>query len=513
MRPNNRKKMNGKQKGFIVFMLALVVMVCFAAYVDARVGGGHGYSGRKSSSGRSGGGGGGGGGGEAIFYLIQLVFRYPKIGIPVLIIVGIIYFRSKSGNPEPDDLMSSLSTIDVSQRTPQKEASVEQLQKADPNFSMPLFLDFAHLLYVNIHQFAGRQALDKLSVYLSDSTQNYLKNKYKQAKEISNVVIGSCSISALNLSDNDEDYIAVSYETNFTQQNALEKNPVTYYERSTWRLARKKGIVSKGPGQMDRIGCTSCGAPLDDNQEGKCSYCGSELAKGTVTWYVKAITVFEKTSHSPDLSGGYAVEKGTSLPTRYHPQLAQKLAQFKTQHPAFSEAEFSQQARQIFITLQEAWTNQKWELARPLETDHLFQNHLYWINLYKRQKVRNVLKDINISKVQLAKVQKDAYFDAITVRIFASMIDYTATETGKVLGGNTSKPRPFSEYWTFIRRSGLVKKEQANEWDFNTKNCPNCGNSLNIGMSGKCEYCGSKITTGEFSWVVSQIQQDESYNG
>ncbi|HNC44227.1 MAG TPA: hypothetical protein PLU80_08675, partial [Acidobacteriota bacterium] len=61
----------------------------------ARPGGGHSYGGSRSS----GGGSGGGGGGEGLFFLLELIFRlifyYPKIGIPLLLIV-IVWFLYSS---------------------------------------------------------------------------------------------------------------------------------------------------------------------------------------------------------------------------------------------------------------------------------------------------------------------------------------------------------------------------------------------------------------------------------
>jgi hypothetical protein len=32
-------------------------------------------------------------------------------------------------------------------------------------------------------------------------------------------------------------------------------------------------------------------------------------------------------------------------------------------------------------------------------------------------------------------------------------------------------------------------------------------------MSGSCEHCGAHVTSGEFDWVLSRIEQDESYGG
>jgi predicted amidophosphoribosyltransferase len=44
--------------------------------------------------------------------------------------------------------------------------------------------------------------------------------------------------------------------------------------------------------------------------------------------------------------------------------------------------------------------------------------------------------------------------------------------------------------------------------------CPSCGAPLDrINMAGTCEYCGSHLTRGEFDWVLSKIEQDESYRG
>ncbi len=32
-------------------------------------------------------------------------------------------------------------------------------------------------------------------------------------------------------------------------------------------------------------------------------------------------------------------------------------------------------------------------------------------------------------------------------------------------------------------------------------------------MAGNCEFCQAHITSGEFDWVLSKIEQDESYLG
>jgi len=68
--------------------------------------------------------------------------------------------------------------------------------------------------------------------------------------------------------------------------------------------------------------------------------------------------------------------------------------------------------------------------------------------------------------------------------------------------------RKWSEYWTFVRY--CKAKPAAARADLN---CPNCGAPLKVNAVGICEFCGGKITSGEFDWVLSKIEQDESYAG
>src|SRR5262249_53401532 len=160
--------------------------------------------------------------------------------------------------------------------------------------------------------------------------------------------------------------------------------------------------------------------------------------------------------------------------------------------------------RHIFLELQRAWSDLKWERARPFETDALFQMHQYWIAEYRRQHLRNVLGEPTIEDAIPVKITSDAFHDAITCRIFARMTDHVVDASGKVVCGDPKRPKRFSEYWTFIRRRGVkgAAKDDAN--------CPNCGAPLKISMAGVCEYCRGKVTGGEFDWVLSRIEQDES---
>jgi hypothetical protein len=146
--------------------------------------------------------------------------------------------------------------------------------------------------------------------------------------------------------------------------------------------------------------------------------------------------------------------------------------------------------------------------VRNLLTDRVYESFMFWIKAYQRAGLKNKLENITISNVQFVALDMDKFYESITVRIYASSLDYVEDSAGRVKGGSSKRARSFSEYWTFIRRTGVEK----DVYDFST--CPNCGAPADkMGQAGVCEYCGTKISNGDFSWVLAVITQDEVYSG
>jgi hypothetical protein len=104
-------------------------------------------------------------------------------------------------------------------------------------------------------------------------------------------------------------------------------------------------------------------------------------------------------------------------------------------------------------------------------------------------------------------VRRDHYFDAITARVFAQGHDYTLDAKDHVVGGSKTRPRAYTEYWTFLRSSTRRGPIVA------TPSCPNCGAPLAITDSGDCSHCNAAVDNGSFDWVLSKIEQDDVYRG
>ncbi|HEY6035914.1 MAG TPA: protein NinF, partial [Kofleriaceae bacterium] len=80
-------------------------------------------------------------------------------------------------------------------------------------------------------------------------------------------------------------------------------------------------------------------------------------------------------------------------------------------------------------------------------------------------------------------------------------------ETGQVVRGSKHSERAYSEYWTLIRSAGKQGAPKAEP------TCGNCGAPLHVTQAGACEHCGAHVTAGEFDWVLSKIEQDDTYRG
>jgi hypothetical protein len=305
-------------------------------------------------------------------------------------------------------------------------------------------------------------------------------------------------------------HIAVMFEANYTEVikvNDQAATETTYYVRERWDLERKRDLLSLPPAQAMALHCPRCGAPLQKDTVGACSFCGTKIESGEFQWYVRGLAQLNREAKGPLLTSEVP-EVGTDYPSVVQPGFENVRTQFEINNPTFSWSEFQARAALIFNELQAAWSTLNWERARPHETDNIFQMHQYWIEAYKRQGMRNVLDQCSIRALQPVKIKEDAFYNSITLRIGAQGCDYTVAADGRVVSGSKNRLRRWSEYWTFIRnRQAKPLPARAD------LNCPNCGAPLKVNTSGICEFCAGKITSGEFDWVLSRIEQDESYSG
>ena len=483
--------------------LFLLLSLFAAAEVLARVGGGESYSGGGSSSS----GDGDGGGAELLFYIIRfliwITIEYPAIGIPldILFVAGVIVWLRKK--PDMSALRITTRVHDPDADTPATRAArLDELRKYDPNFSEITFSDFCYSLYARAHAARGAGDLDRYAPYLSVGARNALRSRNARGlREVRGIVIGSFRVTSFRGIETPAVNVTVAYESNYTEVG--EAGEQSWYVREQWLLERRRDILSPPPEKAKADHCPRCGAALQTRTDGACEYCGVKIESGAFQWHVRSITLLSREARGPLLTS-HVPEQGTDTPTQYQHHFAQMRGMYERTHPDFDRSAFEARVREVARTLQEAWSARDWERVRPLESDSLFQTHRYWIDAYRRQGLRNVVADFRVSRVEPVKFDSDAFYESIAVRIWAEGRDHTVDANGRVVAGSAQEVRRWSEYWTFIRSRGASGGTGA-------LSCPNCGARVAVGATGICDYCGGKLTTGAFDWVLSRIEQDEAY--
>jgi Tim44-like domain len=375
---------------------------------------------------------------------------------------------------------------------------VAMIRERDPEFSMALFENFARGLFARAHQARHDDvALARLAPYLSVAA----RKKLRSPAAVEAVIIGAMNVRDWRLDEIVDCFVAdVEFEAN------LVVGGDTYLTRGLWMIERSARALTRPWEGVRTFGCPRCGAPLEQVAEELCASCGQQVPTGRFDWCVSRIPV-ETTERTGTSLTGTVPERGTDNPTIRDPGLPANSAALLADDPAALSG-FEARLQLVFAELNAAWAAQNLRPARPYLTSELFGTMQRQVETYLSQGLVNLVDGARIVRWETVKLARDARHDALTVRLFGAGSDYTYRKaTGEVVGGDKSSDRPYSEYWTLIRGSKVRGAPRAD------KSCPQCAGPLDVGMEGNCEHCGALVASGDFDWVLSAIEQDDSYRG
>jgi hypothetical protein len=497
----------------VALVAAAVLTLALALGADdawARVGGGETFStGRSSGGGR----GGDGGGGEAdlIFLLIWLAIEHPTIGVPLLLIaVAVIVVRAwmKGGRRARDYPSEPEVWRDPQHGHRGDTTGIADLRAADPGFSMPVLLDYLQLLHRRATEAATNGNFEPLLPFVSEGARAQLRQHHHGVVAIDQVVVGGLTVERVERRG--ERFILQAGFRGTRRERLQDGSERRVFVEETWRLARLGSARSGEPDEVVRMGCPSCGAAIDTDRAGQCRSCGTPIVEGLLQWRAESVELHTRRRVEPP-KVGFAeggAEPSVHAPTRIDPGLGRAWREFRARHQGFDPAAFQRRTRDIFLALQTAWSEGRWGDARPYVTDTLYQTLRFHVEQYAEHGLRNRQADIEMIKQEIVKVELDAWYESITVRVYGSSKDWVEDASGKVVGGNARADRQFSEYWTFLRAIG------TGDTLHDAKSCPSCGAPLDkVSQAGVCGYCDSKITTGKFDWVLTRIDQPQVYGG
>ena len=486
-------------------LFALLVVLALVGVAIARPGGGDSYSG---GGGHGDGGGGGGDGGaifELLYWLLRLIIYYPQIGLPLAaIVLGWILYSAYKQHQNKD--WDSGPPVDL-----QRSVDLDRVRRLDPDFSQIVFEDFAYRLFSTAHRArTAPEQLAALAPYVSQVARNSLAGRQPRGVPVQQVIVGAMRVFRADVPESEHDNfdrptrtrIGIEFEANVTTADR------TYYSVESWLFGRDATQRSKPPSATKNFPCPNCGAPWQANVSGgtqRCASCDQVVDNGRFDWLVEQISLASIDERPPTLTNEVQ-ERGTDLPTYRQLNVHERFTDLERDDPEANQHTLGARLQLIYQVLNEAWSKNDLTPIRGFVSDGLFDYLYYWVDAYQRQGLRNELVDMRITRTELAKVVRDRWYDAVTFRIWGTGKDYVV-QSSNVVRGSKRRERAYSEYWTLIRsasRKGPTKTDAT---------CGNCGAPLEVSMAGACKYCGAHVTGGEFDWVLSKVEQDDSYRG
>ncbi len=492
---------------YLPFLLLIVIglLILSATDVFGRPGGGHGFHGSHRYSGGSHHYSGGGSGSGGLFisftgnFALDLLFN-------ILIWLVILYIKNKifGGNDDDEKVVSTATADNLYKEQRVLSGKIQKLVNADNNFSVPVFLDYATMIFNRFYLSYNKPEFSQVKPFFI----NYVPD-LGATNEFSEIVVGTVTISDIEI-DQHTDKIIVYFNSNYTIKNTQTNAVYRLQTEEDWAFVRKHGSQSPQPKGFGVLRCPHCGSVLDFTDSGVCKNCGSSISADSSQWLVGRVNRknMQRTSAQDMLT--YQREEGTSLPTIYSSTIKEDTQTFKENHPDYGGfVQFKNLiVKPYFTEIYKHWSENTWTKARHLLSERQWNNFNEYHKQLENLGYSNRLDNLVVKDIEVVKYDVDYNYEMVTMRIFAACLDYIVDSNGNKIAGDDRKLRDFSEYWTFVANRKAVFKIN------DLSKCPSCGAPIDkIGESGVCEYCNSKITDGNFSWILFSITQDEVYVG
>jgi len=438
-----------------------------------------------------GGGSFGGGGGDGIFQLIILTFRYPKIGIPMWIVVGIVSYYSKKAESNAR-ITRTIRRGRKVQEESLYDSAIRQIQERDPDFDEAVFQQrvgngFVKTQYAWSEQdlrqcraFISDGVLERFELYIAMQKAENIRNRMKEV-EVDDSRIVACS------SDQHFDTIhvrikasAISYNEDLDTAKRVSGNSdrtrISFTE--IWSFSRKPGVKTHASASILLGRCPSCGGPMKIVDKAKCPQCESIVNSGQYDWVLSEITQDEE----------WAVP-----PVHHSVSGWDKLQQTD---PGLNVQHIEDRASVMFWRCLMAVYFDDVNYAAPI----IDRQSPGVPKLWSRE-ADGFWKTPAVGVVEIVRCVPAGgdQFDRILV-----LIRWSATKAS----GNRRNPkrqgeqRIYSHILTLKRRQGI---QSTSDNAFASFSCNDCGASIDLGKSDACNYCGSPLNDGAGDWVLEGV--------
>ena len=182
----------------------------------------------------------------------------------------------------------------------------------------------------------------------------------------------------------------------------------------------------------------------------------------------------------------------------------QPLGDLAVTDPSFDANAMQEKISNLYVQMQNCWTDKNIESLRPYFTDAFFTQMERQLNGLKSRGLTNHVDRIAVLGVNLRGFYKQGGDEHLIVELRTRIVDYTVQDSDKKLGSGDRNREKFMTYeWDMCRAEGSVT---TREGAMQSVSCPGCGAPLSINTTAKCPYCGRVVTLDEHDWALCAIK-------
>lgn len=182
----------------------------------------------------------------------------------------------------------------------------------------------------------------------------------------------------------------------------------------------------------------------------------------------------------------------------------QPLGDLAVTDPSFDANAMQEKISNLYVQMQNCWTDKNIESLRPYFTDAFFTQMERQLNGLKSRGLTNHVDRIAVLGVNLRGFYKQGGDEHLIVELRTRIVDYTVQDSDKKLVSGDRNREKFMTYeWDVCRAEGSVT---TREGAMQSVSCPGCGAPLSINTTAKCPYCGRVVTLDEHDWALCAIK-------
>jgi hypothetical protein len=384
----------------------------------------------------------------------------------------------------------------------------------DPNFSRIAFLEFACTLWQETILRLSDHALESLRPYYDATTLDRIlkESLTTEGRSYRDVLIHSVVLERIFQPETapgqaEVHKAVVDLHVSF-QVRERERNLSRVFQSARLTFVRNRGVPSKPPMALFSINCQACGGALSqDTMTEACTFCGVPFRNPLFNWVCVRceLRVEGKPDHIGAVRSCPEELPGFSLPSPLSWSLQSDLRSLTNQDPMALE-HLGRRLSTIFFRLHEGLDRNEVAGLRDILTERMCGRVAFIADGLRQAGLRRIHDALRLESAEVVRVERDRWFDTVTVRLNASASLYTrTTRFGLLVSGSRRHAARFSVYWTLVRNHIPPTMAELS--------CPRCGVAIGRQEVAYCGHCGNRLQMTLGDWELALIENPEDFIG